>query len=63
MDPALPPMDHRVPSGDMTVDIAHQIMQLHMDCPITVCPIKSHARTVLIQNGRLRPADRPKFGF
>lgn len=58
----VPPLSHSaVP--DLTVDRAHRIMQEHIDCPITVCRLKSQAKTMLVDHDRLVPADRPQFGL
>ncbi|WP_378733696.1 hypothetical protein [Nocardia brasiliensis] len=61
--PELPPTDHSVPADGLTIEAAHVVMQSHIDCPITACPIKLFAKTLLVRHGRLRPAERPKFGF
>ncbi|WP_280263448.1 hypothetical protein [Nocardia wallacei] len=47
----------------MTVEYAHVVMQIHMECPISVCPLKSQARLRLVEAGHLAPADRPKMGY
>jgi len=47
----------------MTTGYAHTIMQLHLDCPATMCPIKSQAKRRLIEAGKLIPADVPHLGF
>ncbi|MFI5719903.1 hypothetical protein [Nocardia sp. NPDC051750] len=58
----VPPLSHSaVPA--LTVDRAHRIMQEHIDCPITVCLLKSQAKSVLVDNERLVPADRLQFGL
>ncbi len=33
----------------MTVDYAHVIMQLHIDCALCVCPVKQQAKQRLIE--------------
>lgn len=59
---AVPPLSHSaVPT--LTVHHAHRIMQEHIDCPITVCRLKSQAKSVLVDHDRLVPADRPQFGL
>jgi len=58
-----PPLDHSIPRNGLTLMQAHAIMQTHIDCPLTCCPIKLCAKVVLVRNGHLCPADRPKFGF
>ncbi|MBF6319335.1 hypothetical protein [Nocardia cyriacigeorgica] len=63
METPLPPIDHGVPLGGLTVDAAHDVMQRHIDCPITVCPIKRRAKAVLIESGRFVPSEHPKFGY
>ncbi|CCF63808.1 hypothetical protein [Nocardia cyriacigeorgica] len=47
----------------MTVELAHRVMQEHIDCPVTVCAIKSQAKTLLVQHNRMSPANRVKFGY
>lgn len=42
----------------MTVDYAHVIMQNHIDCPITACPVKRQAKSCLVKAGRLTPDSR-----
>jgi hypothetical protein len=63
MFPILPPSDHSVPPDGLTVEAAHEVMQTHIECPITACPVKLHAKTLLVRHGHLKPAERPKFGF
>ncbi|WP_433732062.1 hypothetical protein ACQP0C_08075 [Nocardia sp. CA-129566] len=63
LEPVLPPIDHDVPTDGLTVQAAHIVMQSHIDCPITICRIKLHAKTVLVRHGHLNPAEQPKFGF
>ncbi|MBF6361162.1 hypothetical protein IU447_13670 [Nocardia farcinica] len=48
MSAELPPTDHTVPPAGLNVGEAHRVMQAHMDCPITVCPIKLYAKTLLV---------------
>ncbi|WP_372494409.1 MULTISPECIES: hypothetical protein [Nocardia] len=58
----LPVTDHNaVPV--MTVAYAHLVMQMHIDCPTGLCPLKSQARFCLVEAGRMVPADLPKMGF
>ncbi len=59
---SVPPLNHSAVTA-MTVDRAHRIMQEHIDCPITVCRLKSQAKTMLVDHDRLVPSDRPQFGF
>ncbi|MEV0249617.1 hypothetical protein AB0H76_23655 [Nocardia sp. NPDC050712] len=59
----LPLSDHSVPPEGLDAEAAGAIMRTHIDCPITACPVKLYAKTVLVREGRLRPAERPKFGF
>ncbi|MCP2319573.1 hypothetical protein APR12_004942 [Nocardia amikacinitolerans] len=49
----------------MTPPLAHRIMQEHMHCPITVCPVKQQARAYLIQTKRYVPQSNScaRFGF
>ncbi|WP_281903416.1 hypothetical protein [Nocardia cyriacigeorgica] len=54
--------DHqRLPS--MTVAEAHRVMQVHIDCLVSVCPIKQQAKARLVADRRMVPADRPHMGF
>ncbi|MGV9680621.1 hypothetical protein ACWDSJ_35565 [Nocardia sp. NPDC003482] len=47
-------MNHeRVPV--MTVDFAHAIMQVHIDCALSICPVKQQAKQRLIEANRLVP--------
>ncbi len=62
-DYSLQPTDHSVPPDGLTLESACAVMQEHIECPITACPIKLCARTLLIREGRIEPAERPKFGF
>jgi hypothetical protein len=55
-------VDHReIPV--MTVDYAHRVMQTHLECLLSVCPIKRQAKARLIEAGHLVPADDPHIGF
>ncbi|MQY17460.1 hypothetical protein [Nocardia macrotermitis] len=58
----LPPTDH-APLAVMSIELAHRIMQWHIDCPVTICAVKRQAKTRLIQAQRLVPADQPHFGI
>ncbi|GAB2693525.1 hypothetical protein GCM10027089_13750 [Nocardia thraciensis] len=53
-----PPPDH-----SWTVEESHAVMQVHRDCPLTICPAKRYAKKRLIDAKRLVPADVPHFGF
>ena len=57
----LPITDHSRLSC-MTIDYAHSIMQIHLECSISACPIKAQAKRQLINAGRLVPADAPHVG-
>ncbi|BDT87878.1 hypothetical protein GV791_08920 [Nocardia cyriacigeorgica] len=58
----VPVTDHqRLPS--MTVAEAHRVMQVHIDCLVSVCPIKQQAKARLVADRRMVPADRPHMGF
>lgn len=58
----LPITDHqRVPV--MTIELAHAVMQRHIDCHISVCPIKQQAKARLVAMRRMVPADRPHMGY
>ncbi len=57
----LPISDHsRSPA--MTIEYAHSVMQMHLECSISICPIKAQAKGKLIDAGRLIPADAPHVG-
>ncbi|WP_280471511.1 hypothetical protein [Nocardia cyriacigeorgica] len=54
--------EHRhVPT--MTIELAHAVMQQHIECPISGCPIKQQAKARLVAARRMVPADRPHMGF
>lgn len=50
---------HAAPAPDEVWNTkqAHQIMQRHIDCPVTICPAKRHAKDQLIREGTLVPAE------
>lgn len=54
----LPPTDHSTVS-QMSESAAHTILQDHLDCPITVCPVKLQAKTYLVRIGKLVPRTGP----
>lgn len=54
----LPPIDH-APVPVMSIELAHKIMQRHIDCLVTVCRVKHQAKMRLIEAGALVPADQP----
>ncbi|MEV6341331.1 hypothetical protein AB0M12_42255 [Nocardia vinacea] len=57
----LPPMNHdRVPV--MTIDLAHVVMQEHIDCPVVICRVKQQAKARLVEAHLLVPADAPHVG-
>jgi hypothetical protein len=58
----LPPTDH-APLAVMSIELAHWIMQWHIDCPVTICAVKRQAKARLIQAQRIVPADQPHFGL
>ncbi|MEU6561679.1 hypothetical protein [Nocardia nova] len=58
----LRPIDHSALPA-MTTGLAHQIMQEHIECPITVCARKLQAKLWLVAIGAMQPADRPQFGI
>ncbi len=59
----LPLVDHsRLPDELMTDMMAHHQMQLHLECPITICPVKRQAKAHLVEARRLVPADAPHVG-
>ncbi|WP_433716138.1 hypothetical protein ACQP2U_20500 [Nocardia sp. CA-084685] len=47
----------------MTIEYAHVIMQSHLDCQASMCPVKAQAKKRLVEAGRLVPADVPHQGF
>ncbi|WP_245669524.1 hypothetical protein [Nocardia speluncae] len=47
----------------MTISHAHLVMQTHIDCPLTTCPLKKQARDRLIEERRLVPGDREFLGY
>ncbi|MEV4238722.1 MULTISPECIES: hypothetical protein [unclassified Nocardia] len=47
----------------MTIEYAHVIMQSHLDCQASICPVKAQAKKRLIEAGRFVPADVPHLGF
>lgn len=51
----LPPTNH-LALPVMTIDYAHAIMQAHIDCPITACPVKRQAKSRLVEAKHLVPA-------
>lgn len=46
----------------MTVDYAHRVMQTHLTCPVSVCPVKNQAKRRLVECGVLVPSDAPHVG-
>lgn len=58
----LPVTDHRR-TPVMTISHAHLVMQTHIDCPLTACPLKQQAREHLIEEHRLVPGDREFLGY
>lgn len=58
----LPPVNHTA-MPFMTTAMAHVVMQDHIECLTTVCPIKRQAKFRLTQTGQMVPASRPKFGI
>ncbi|NEW40436.1 hypothetical protein GV793_16120 [Nocardia cyriacigeorgica] len=57
------PVAHHQSVPIMTVENAHQVMQRHVECLVSVCPIKQQAKARLVADGRMVPADRPHMGF
>ncbi|MQY21635.1 hypothetical protein NRB20_47480 [Nocardia sp. RB20] len=58
----IPVIDHhRLPI--MTIDCAHVIMQKHLECTATTCPLKAQAKHRLTTPGHLVPADVAHRGF
>ncbi len=47
----------------MTISYAHAIMQSHLDCPLSVCPVKAQAKARLVEGGKMVPANVPHFGM
>jgi hypothetical protein len=58
----LPIADHRA-LPTMTIERAHLTMQAHLECPITLCPVKRQAKARLVEAGHMTPADSPHIGF
>ncbi|MBF6426885.1 hypothetical protein IU440_19560 [Nocardia cyriacigeorgica] len=54
--------DHRR-APTMTIELAHTVMQQHLECSILVCPIKQQAKAQLVAARRMVPADSPHMGF
>nr|WP_040752902.1 hypothetical protein [Nocardia transvalensis] len=50
------------PGRQWTVAEAHRVMQVHKECPITLCPALRHAKSVLVQANKMVPADAPHIG-
>ncbi|MGI5219903.1 hypothetical protein [Nocardia sp. CA-290969] len=47
----------------MTVENAHLVMQTHIECPLTACPLKRQARDRLVEERRLVPGDQEFLGY
>ncbi|MFX0578020.1 hypothetical protein [Nocardia nepalensis] len=47
----------------MTIEYAHAMMQAHLECAASMCPVKAQAKKRLIEAGRFVPADVPHQGF
>jgi hypothetical protein len=45
--------EHTALPGPMEVDFAHRVMQLHLECPITICGLKRQARDTLVDEKRM----------
>ncbi|MEV0107918.1 hypothetical protein AB0H42_16480 [Nocardia sp. NPDC050799] len=58
----LPVTDHR-PVPVMTIDYAHQVMQAHIECPTTACPLKRQARARLIEARKMVPGNQEFSGY
>ncbi|NKY86710.1 hypothetical protein [Nocardia veterana] len=48
-------MAHSAPTRPLTVDRAHQVMQLHSDCSTECCGIKQAAFDALVTAGHIVP--------
>ncbi|BCK57217.1 hypothetical protein NWFMUON74_49890 [Nocardia wallacei] len=46
---------HNAPIGPLTLDHAHAIMQMHVECSVGDCPRKRAAFRALVEAGRIRP--------
>lgn len=58
----LPPTDHS-PLTVMSIELAHWIMQWHIECPVPVCAVERQAKARLVQAQRLVSADQSHFGI
>ncbi|MBF6066052.1 hypothetical protein IU500_33955 [Nocardia terpenica] len=47
----------------MSVELAHEVMQNHINCSLPCCARKRQAKKLLVDTGRLTPADVPHMGF
>ena len=48
-------MAHSAPTRPLTVERAHQVMQMHSDCATDCCDIKQAAFDALVTAGHLVP--------
>jgi len=48
-------LNHAAVPATMSTGYAHRIMQLHLDCTVSICPVKRQAKMTLIEAGRLVP--------
>lgn len=46
---------HDAPAGPMTVQQAHRVMQLHLDCGVRGCAVKRVAWSLLERAGHVKP--------
>lgn len=47
---------HQAPILPFTVDQAHEVMRIHLDCRAKDCLRKAAARQVLVDSGRMVPS-------
>lgn len=48
-------LNHSAVPGVMSIDDAHRVMQLHMNCTVSICDLKRQAKVTLIAEGRMVP--------
>lgn len=50
--------DCTIDPGDLTLDQAHQAMQIHMCCTVDDCLVRRRARQILVDTGQMVLAHR-----
>jgi hypothetical protein len=48
-------LDHAAVPAVMSVGYAHRIMQIHIECPVSICPVKRQAKATLIEAKKFVP--------